>query len=77
MQFWDPNHLVAQELNRRTIATPPEVKPACCVSRGLYWDDAILYAQRTRWSDEAPASFWNGPLVRVIPALEAALRNTK
>jgi len=76
MQFWDPNHLVAQELNRRTTTKPLEVKP-CCVSRGFYWDDAILYAPHTHWNDEAPASFWNGPVVRVIPGLEDALRNTK
>ena len=76
-QFWDPNHLVAQELNRRATAKPPEIKPTCCLNRGFYWDDAILYAQHTRWNDEAPTFFWDGPVVRVIPALENALRNTK
>ena len=73
-QFWDPNHLVAQELNRRSIANPPEVKPACCVSRTFYWDDVILYAPQAQWNDKPPSAFWNGPVVHVIPALETALR---
>jgi len=76
-QFWDPNHLVAQELNRRAAAKPSETKPACCLSRGFYWDDAILYAPHAQWHDEPPPAFWNGPVVRVIPALESALTNMK
>ena len=74
-QFWDPNHLVAQELNRRASANPPQPKPACCVGRGFYWDDVLLYAPHTFWRAESPASFWDGPVIRVIPALETALRN--
>jgi hypothetical protein len=69
--------MVAQELNRRAAAKPPEVKPACCIGRGFYWDDAILYAAHAQWRDEPPPVFLNGPVVRVIPALETALGNTK
>jgi hypothetical protein len=77
MQFWDPSHLVAKELNRKTIVRPLEIQPACCVSRGFYWDDAILYAAHARWNDDTRASLWDGPVVRVIPSLENALRNAK
>lgn len=76
-QFWDPQHLVAHELNRRATAKPPEIKPACCLSRGFYWDDVILYAPRAQWRDEPPSAFWNGPVVHVIPGLENALRDMK
>ena len=76
-QFWDPTHLVAEELNGRSIAKRPGIKPACGLNRGFYWDDAILYAPHAQWRDEPLASFWNGPVVHVVPALESALRNLK
>jgi hypothetical protein len=68
---------VAQELNRRAAAKPPEVKPACCIGRGFYWDDAILYAAHVQWRDEPSPAFLNGPVVHIIPALDIALRDIK
>jgi hypothetical protein len=76
-QFWDPEHLVAQELNRRAVTKSPETKPACCVGRGFYWDDVILYPPHAQWNDEPSSVFWNGPVVRVIPALQTALNSMK
>src|SRR5258707_3372624 len=76
-KFWDRNHLVGLELDRRAAAKPPAIKPACCLSRGFYWDDVILYAPHAHWHDEPPPAFWSGPVVRVIPALESALNNMK
>lgn len=75
IQFWDRNHLVAQDLNRRAATKPPEPKPACCVGRGFYWDDLILYAPHAQWRDEPQPVFLNGPVVHIIPALETALHN--
>jgi hypothetical protein len=74
-QFGDPNHLVARKLNRRATAKPPQTEPACCVTRGFFWDDVILYAPHTQWNNDPPSAFWDGPVVRAIPGLENAFTN--
>jgi hypothetical protein len=76
-QFWDPQHLVAQELSRMVSAKPGEPKPECCVNKGFFWDDAILYAPRAQWKDAPASVFWNGPVVRVLPGLGKALSSIK
>jgi hypothetical protein len=77
IQFWDPNHLVAQALNSRASSKPLQKKPGCCLSRGFYWDDVILYAPRAQWHDDPSPALLDGPVVHVIPALESALREIK
>jgi hypothetical protein len=74
-QFWDPLHLVAQELRRMGGENLGQPKPDCCVDRGFYWDDVILYAPHAKWRQTPAAVFWNGPVVRVAAALEKALQN--
>jgi hypothetical protein len=74
-QFWDPQHLVAAELRRIAGENPGQAKPDCCVNRGFFWDDAILYAPLSKWRQMPAAVFWNGPVVRVSSALEKALQN--
>lgn len=74
-QFWDPQHLVAQELGRMAGENPDHPKPDCCVNRGFFWDMAILYASHSKWRQTPTAVFWNGPVVRVASALEKALQN--
>lgn len=76
-QFWDPQHLVAQELSRMVSAKPGEPKPKCCLNKGFFWDDAILYAPRAQWKDAPGSVFWNGPVVRVMPGLRKALSSIK
>jgi len=60
----------AQELNFRAAANPPQPSPACCISRGFFCDDVILYAPHTPWNLNPPSAFWDGPVVHVIPGLE-------
>jgi hypothetical protein len=72
-QFWDPKHLVAQQLSR-IAKDKPQADPDCCVSKGTNWDEAILYAPLSKWSDGPTPLFWNGPVVKVIPRLESRLR---
>jgi hypothetical protein len=72
-QFWDEKHLVASALNEIVKQKPPQPEPGCCVQKGFYWDDAILYAPHERWKDEPTSVFWNGPVFRIAPALERAL----
>lgn len=72
-QFWDPKHVVASALSEIVTKDPPQPEPSCCVQKGFYWDDAILYAPHSHWEDEPTSVFWNGPVARIIPPLENAL----
>lgn len=56
---------------------PELTGPACCEDKGFFWDAAIVYAPNTSWKDAPPPAFWSGPVVRVIPSIEDALRNRK
>ena len=69
-QFWDAQHLVAGALREIARQKPPQPEPACCIQKGFYWDEAILYPEGVRWKDVPSALFWNGPVVRIIPGLE-------
>jgi hypothetical protein len=72
-QLWDPEHVVAKALNEIVKQEPPQPEPSCCVQNNFYWDDAILYASQRQWKDKPGSVFWNGPVVRIVPALENAL----
>ncbi len=72
-QFWDAQHVVANALNEIVKKKSLQPEPCCCVQKGFYWDDAILYAPHARWKDEPTSVFWNGPVVRIVPELEKAL----
>jgi hypothetical protein len=72
-QFWDPKHVVAQEISR-IAKGKSQMEPDCCVSKGNHRDEAILYAPRSKWSEGPTPVFWNGPVVKVIPGLESMLR---
>lgn len=72
-QFWDPHHLVAQQLARVGKQKPGKPGPECCVRRGFHWDEAILYPPHLRWGKEPDPVFWNGPVYRITGALDKAL----
>jgi hypothetical protein len=72
-QFWDPDHLVAQELNRIAKEKPGKLQPACCMQKGYFWDEAIVYQPETKWKDAPSPAFMNGPVVKVATGLESAL----
>jgi hypothetical protein len=72
-QFWDPEHVVSTELKDRVTRSPAQPKPDCCVQKGFYWDEAILYPAGTHWKDAPASLFWNGPVVRIAPGLENSL----
>ena len=74
-QFWDATHVVSGALTETVKRKPPEAQPTCCVKKGFYWDDAILFSRGTCWKDAAPSAFWNGPVVRIIPELEKTLND--
>jgi hypothetical protein len=76
-QLWDPKHLVARALNEIAKQKPPQPEPDCCIRKGFYWDEAILYAPHSRWKDAPASVFWNGPVTRIIPGLEKALNEQR
>lgn len=63
-QFWDPQHEVSKALSRIEESDPGEK---------FHWDEAILYAPRSRWKHGPTPLFWHGPVYRVIPGLETAI----
>ena len=71
-QFWDPKHLVSQELSRGAKADLAQSQPDCCENDGFFWDDAVLYAPHSKWKELPASKFWNGPVWKIIPNLENA-----
>lgn len=76
VQFWDPGHLVAHEIERDDPPSSLLPAPQCCEDNHSYWDMAILFPNGATWSEKAPAAgFRDGPVVRVTPLVEAKLRH--
>lgn len=74
VQFWDPGHLVAHEIERDDSPSSLLPAPECCEDNHTYWDMAILYPDSATWSAKAPAAiFRDGPVVRVTPQVAAKL----
>lgn len=64
VQFWDRQHLIAQELHRALVASPSQPPPRCCEDHGFYWDLVAAYPPQVRWEATLPpAKFMNGPVV--------------
>lgn len=72
-QFWNPNHLIAEQLARMAKQKPGKQEPDCCTKNGFHWDEAILYAPHSHWGDGPTPEFWNGPVYRVTTSLDKAL----
>ena len=71
-QFWDPNHVVAQELARMAKQHPGKPTAVCCTKNGFHWDEAVLYAPHSHWADQPIPVFWNGPVLRIAASLDKA-----
>ena len=72
-QFWDRDHVVASSLAPIAQRLPSAGRPGCCIQRGFYWDDAILFPAGSSWSASVPVAFWDGPVVNALRALQNAL----
>ncbi len=68
-QFWDPKHFLSSKLSDLANRAP-QPKPDCCIQKGFYWDQAILFSPGAHWKDAPSSVFWNGPVYKIIPALE-------
>lgn len=74
VQFWDHDHLVAEEISRQLASDPTGQKPHCCTRRGNLWDLAAIYPKGGSWEAAAPkAVFADGPVVDVQPNLRREL----
>jgi len=74
-QYWDPAHVVAKQLSRD--ARSPQPEPDCCVQSGVLWDLAAVYPKGVLWEAQMPtADVFNGPVVDITSAIEAALTAT-
>jgi hypothetical protein len=74
-QFWDKNHLVAQEISRELASDPDGPKPSCCTSRGIMWDLPVLFPKGAHWERDRPkAIFADGPVAKVQEPLRDKLR---
>lgn len=45
-------------------------------AHGFHWDEAIVYAPRSKWEDSPTPLLWRGPVYRSISGLAAALTET-
>lgn len=73
-QFWDPKHLVAVQLSHLAEQKSGQPVPECCIEKGFHWDEVALYAPHVRWGDGPTPVYWNGPVYRIAPGLEKALK---
>jgi hypothetical protein len=71
-QFWDKDHLVAKELERRL---PADMQLHCCRRKGVLWDLVALYPDGTQWEHASP-NFLDGPVVKATNRMETSLRQT-
>lgn len=69
-QFWDPHHEVSKALSRMAGLMSYKPRPN---SKGLYWDEAIVYAPHSKWEDRPVPLFWQGAVYQVIPGLTTAV----
>lgn len=72
-QFWDPKHLVSQEIERSLAANHVSFRGHA--SGGDLWDLAVLYTPTASFGDALPApAFIDGPVVDVVELLSRAMQ---
>jgi hypothetical protein len=61
-QYWDKNRLLSKAMGEKD-------------KRSIVWDWIGVYGKDSQWRDRAPMPvFGDGPIVDVLPGLEAAVR---
>ena len=71
-QYWDRGHVLAKQMAADARAPQPEQE--CCVRSGILWDLVAVYPMGARWEERMPpATVFNGPVVDMTEAIEAAL----
>jgi hypothetical protein len=66
-QYWDKDHLFAQELGHKLESDTDHPRPQCCTRKGIQWDEVVVYSQDARWDTQLPrAVFVAGPVVNAL-----------
>jgi hypothetical protein len=66
-QYWDKNHLFAEQLARRLKSDPDQPRPRCCDESGIDWDEVAVYRPDALWDAQLPrAVFLDGPVVHAL-----------
>jgi hypothetical protein len=48
-QYWDKDHLFAQQLGHKLETDSGHPKPDCCTRKGVNWDEVIVYRPNAQW----------------------------
>jgi hypothetical protein len=71
-QYWDENHLFAEQLGRKIEADAGQPQPKCCNRKGIQWDEVAVYSQDAQWNGQLPrAVYLNGPVIHSLDFSEA------
>jgi hypothetical protein len=65
IQFWDKDHLIAEELSRQLRTK----QPSCCRHSGTLWDLVALYPNGTNWNESEPF-YVDGPVYKIESELQ-------
>jgi hypothetical protein len=66
-QYWDKNHLFAEQLASRLTADAGHPQPSCCNRHGIQWDEVAVYPQDAHWDGQLPrAVYLEGPIVHAL-----------
>jgi hypothetical protein len=66
-QYWDKNHLFAEQLARRLNSDAGHPQPSCCNRHGIQWDEVAVYPQDAHWDGQPPrAVYLDGPVVHAL-----------
>lgn len=66
-QYWDKNHLFAEQLKQKINADALHPQPNCCNHKGTEWDEVAVYSQDAQWNEQLPrAVFLNGPVIHSL-----------
>jgi hypothetical protein len=66
-QYWDKNHLFAEQLAGRLNSDAGHPQPRCCNRRGIQWDEVAVYSQDALWDGQLPrAVYLDGPIVHAL-----------
>jgi hypothetical protein len=60
VQFWDKDHLVAQQLAQQ-LST---LQPSCCHHEGILWDLVAVYPKGVQWGNSQP-TYVDGPVAKM------------
>ncbi len=71
VQFWDKEHLVAQELKQQF----PSSQSLCCQHRGILWDFAAIYPPKVEWNASRP-TYFGGAVLDVADGVHQHLSST-